>query len=109
MNRDGILFQYSLATEGCGSGEVQEVSDLFVCRLLLHMRSLVEWSFYFCTKEVTTMYRPQYLEQKYEVITVQNGNGEIVRKYRRPIKSDTYKRKESNEVIPLYGKRIAKH
>lgn len=60
-------------------------------------------------KEVTTMYRPQYLEQKHEVITVQNGNGEIVRKYRRPIKSDTYKRKESNEVIPLYGKRIAKY
>lgn len=57
----------------------------------------------------TTMYRPQYLEQKHEVITVQNGNGEIVRKYRRPIKSDTYKRKESNEVIPLYGKRIAKY
>ena len=55
------------------------------------------------------MYRPQYLEQKHEVITVQNGNGEIVRKYRRPIKSDTYKRKESNEVIPLYGKRIAKY
>lgn len=109
MNRDGILFQYSLATEGCGSGEVQEVSDLSVCRLLLHIRSLVEWSFYFCTKEVTTMYRPQYLEQKYEVITVQNGNGEIVRKYRRPIKSDTYKRKENNEAIPLYGKRIAKH
>lgn len=24
------------------------------------------------------MYRPQYLEQKHEVITVQNGNGEIV-------------------------------
>ncbi len=47
MNRDGILFQYSLATEGCGSGEVQEVSDLFVCRLLLHIRSLFEWSFYF--------------------------------------------------------------
>ena len=55
------------------------------------------------------MYRPQYLEQKYEVITVQNGNGEKVYEYRRPIKSDTYKRKESNEVIPLYGKRIAKH
>ncbi|RBS44869.1 hypothetical protein EB21_02372 [Enterococcus faecium] len=55
------------------------------------------------------MYRPQYLEQKYEVITVQNGNGEKVHEYRRPIQSDTYKRKESNEVIPLYGKRIAKH
>ncbi|HFX3801206.1 TPA: hypothetical protein ACIECP_002270, partial [Enterococcus faecium] len=71
--------------------------------------SLFEWSFYFCIKEVTTMYRPQYLEQKYEVITVHKGNGEKVYEYRRPIKSDTYKRKESNEVIPLYGKRIAKH
>lgn len=55
------------------------------------------------------MYRPQYLEQKYEAITVQNGNGEKVHEYRRPIKSDTYKQKESNEVIPLYGKKIAKH
>lgn len=59
-------------------------------------------------KEVTTMYRPQYLEQKYEVITVQNGNGEIVRKYRRPIKSDTYKRKENNEVIPFRRRRKVK-
>ena len=109
MNRDGILFQYSLATEGCGSGEAQEVLDLSVCRLLLHIRSLTEWSFYFVLKGEATMYRPQYLEQKYEVMTVQNGNGEIVRKYRRSIKSDTYKRKENNEVIPLYGKRIAKH
>ncbi|RBS83688.1 hypothetical protein EB51_01013 [Enterococcus faecium] len=33
------------------------------------------------------MYRPQYLEQKYEVITVQNGNGEIVRKYRSGFES----------------------
>lgn len=55
------------------------------------------------------MYRPQYLEQKYEVITVYKGNGEIVRKSRRPIKKDTYKRKESDEVVPLYGKRIAKY
>ncbi len=45
MNRDGILFQYSLATEGCGSGEVQEVLDLSVCRLLLQIRSHYEWSF----------------------------------------------------------------
>ncbi|MBR8696719.1 hypothetical protein I8F94_14055 [Enterococcus gallinarum] len=54
------------------------------------------------------MYRPQYLEQKYEVITVQNGNGEIVLKYRRPIKSDTYKRKENNEVISFRRRRKAK-
>ncbi|EME7080458.1 hypothetical protein [Enterococcus faecium] len=54
------------------------------------------------------MYRPQYLEQKYEVITMQNGNGEIVRKYRRPIKSDTYKRKESNEVISFRRRRKVK-
>lgn len=72
-------------------------------------QSLAHARLFLYIKEVTTMYRPQYLEQKYEVITVQNGNGEIVRKYRRPIKSDTYKRKENNEVIPLYGKRIAKH
>ena len=64
--------------------------------------------FLFCTKEVTTMYRPQYLEQKYEVITVHKGNGEIVRKYRRPIKSDTYKRKESNEVISFRRRRKVK-
>ncbi|HFC9336726.1 TPA: hypothetical protein QFG24_001121 [Enterococcus faecium] len=55
------------------------------------------------------MYRPQYLEQKYEVITVHEGSGRVVWEFRRPIKSDTYKRKENNEVIPLYGKRIAKH
>lgn len=57
--------------------------------------------FLFAQRRLTTMYRPQYLEQKYEVITVHKGNGEIVRKYRIPIKSDTYKRKESNEVIPF--------
>ncbi len=28
------------------------------------------------------MYRPQYLEQKYEVITVHKGNGEKVYEYR---------------------------
>lgn len=60
------------------------------------------------------MYRPRYLEQKYleqkyEVITVHKANGEKVYEFRRPIQSDTHKRKESNEVIPLYGKRIAKH
>ena len=55
------------------------------------------------------MYRPQYLEQKYEVITVHDGSGRGVWEFRRPSKVETYKRKESNEVIPLYGKRIAKH
>ena len=69
----------------------------------------VEWSFSFYIKEVTTMYRPQYLEQKREVITVHKGNGEKVYEYRRLIKRDTYKWKENNEVIPLYGKRTAKH
>lgn len=54
------------------------------------------------------MYRPQYLERKHEVIIVQNGNGEIVLKYIRPIKSDTYKRKESNEVIPFRRRRKVK-
>lgn len=46
--------------------------------------SQFEVVFLFAQRRLTTMYRPQYLEQKYEVITVQNGNGEIVRKYRRP-------------------------
>ncbi|MCH1976443.1 hypothetical protein MCG01_13520 [Enterococcus hirae] len=55
------------------------------------------------------MYRPQYLEQKYEVITVHKGNGEKVHEFKKPMNNDTYKRKESNEVIPLYGKRTAKH
>lgn len=64
--------------------------------------------FLFCVKEVTTMYRPQYLEQKREVIIVQNGNGEKVYEYRRPIKSDTYKRKENNEVIPFRRRRKVK-
>lgn len=54
------------------------------------------------------MYRPQYLEQKYEVITVHKGNGEKVHGFRRPIKSDTYKRKESNEVIPFRRRRKVK-
>ena len=72
------------------------------------MRSLFEWSFYFAQRRLTTMYRPQYLEQKYEVITVQNGNGEKVHEYRRPIKSDTYKRKESNEVISFRRRRKVK-
>ncbi|WP_181046063.1 hypothetical protein [Enterococcus faecium] len=50
------------------------------------------------------MYRPQYLEQKYEVITVQNGNGEIVRKYRRPIKSDTYKQRKAMKLFHCMAK-----
>lgn len=88
--------------------KVQQKTKIYK-KLTNRRSSQFEVVFLYCTKEVTTMYRPQYLEQKYEVITVQNGNGEIVRKYRRPIKGDTYKRKESDEVIPLYGKRIAKH
>lgn len=54
------------------------------------------------------MYRPQYLEQKYEVITVREGNSEKVYEYRRPTKSDTYKRKENNEVIPFRRRRKVK-
>ena len=54
------------------------------------------------------MYRPQYLEQKREVIVVQNGNGGKVYEFRRPIKSDTYKRKESNEVISFRRRRKVK-
>ncbi|HHQ6405324.1 TPA: hypothetical protein ACSSJS_001118 [Enterococcus faecium] len=54
------------------------------------------------------MYRPQYLEQKYEAITVHKGNGKKVHEFRRPIKSDTYKRKENNEVIPFRRRRKVK-
>ncbi|HFX3837558.1 TPA: hypothetical protein ACIEDK_000958 [Enterococcus faecium] len=59
------------------------------------------------------MYRPQYLEQKYleqkyEVITVHKGNGEKVHEFRRPIQSDTCKRKESNEVISFRRRRKVK-
>lgn len=54
------------------------------------------------------MYRPQYLEQKYEAITVQNGNGEKVHEYRRPIKSDTYKRRKAIEVISFRRRRKVK-
>ncbi|HFX3736852.1 hypothetical protein AAH990_04280 [Enterococcus lactis] len=64
------------------------------------------------------MYRPQYLEQKYleqkyleqkyEVITVHKGNGEKVHEFRRPIQSDTHKRKESNEVISFRRRRKVK-
>ncbi|MGK4181488.1 hypothetical protein [Enterococcus faecium] len=54
------------------------------------------------------MYRPQYLEQKYEVITVHEGSGRVVWEFRRPIKSDTYKRKENNEVISFRRRRKVK-
>ncbi|MGL9767167.1 hypothetical protein IGK31_001199 [Enterococcus sp. DIV1288f] len=54
------------------------------------------------------MYRPQYLEQKYEVITVYGGSDRIVWEHRRPLKTDTYKRKESNEVIPFRKRRKVK-
>lgn len=56
------------------------------------------------------MYRPQYLEQRYEETYIYAGSdSKPYLTIRKPIKSDTYKRKESNEVTPLYGKRIAKH
>ncbi len=54
------------------------------------------------------MYRPQYLEQKYEVITVHEGSGRGVWEFRRPSKVDTYKRKGSNEVVPFRKRRKVK-
>lgn len=54
------------------------------------------------------MYRPQYLEQKYEVITVYDGSGRGVWEFRRPSKVDTYKRKDSNEVVPFRKRRKVK-
>ncbi len=92
----------------CGASPREEQDNRLCVGCYYILDHSLSGLFIFCTKEVTTMYRPQYLEQKYEVITVQNGNGEIVRKYRRPIKSDTYKRKENNEVISFRRRRKAK-
>lgn len=53
------------------------------------------------------MYRPQYLEQRYEENYFYAGSDSkphlIIRK---PIKTNTYKRKENNEVIRRYGRKI---
>lgn len=53
------------------------------------------------------MYRPQYLEQRYEETYIYAGShSKPYLTIRKPIKSDTYKRKENNEVIRRYGRKI---
>lgn len=50
------------------------------------------------------MYRPQYLEQRFEITTIYSGwTG--YESIRTPLKSNRYKRKESHEVIPFRGKK----
>ena len=50
------------------------------------------------------MYRPQYLEQKYELRTTYSGE-RIVYQSLQPLKKNTYKRKENKEVLPFRGRR----
>ena len=53
------------------------------------------------------MYRPQYLEQRYEETYVYAGSDlEPYLTIRKPIKSNTYRRKENNEVTRRYGRKI---
>ena len=53
------------------------------------------------------MYRPQYLEQRYEETYIYAGSDfEPYLTIRTPIKRNTYKRKENNEVIRRYGRKI---
>lgn len=53
------------------------------------------------------MYRPQYLEQRYEETYIYAGSdSEPYLTIRKPIKSNTYKRKENNEVTRRYGRKI---
>lgn len=53
------------------------------------------------------MYRPQYLEQRYEETYIYAGSDlEPYLIIRKPIKSNAYKRKENNEVIRRYGRKI---
>lgn len=53
------------------------------------------------------MYRPQYLEQRYEETYIYSSSDlEPYLTIRKPIKSNTYKRKENNEVIRRYGRKI---
>lgn len=55
------------------------------------------------------MYRPQYLEQWYEETYIYAGSdSKPYLTIRKPIKSDTYKRKESNEIIPFRRRRKVK-
>lgn len=53
------------------------------------------------------MYRPQYLEQRYEVTNIYAESNTVPYfTIRTPIKRNTYKRKENNEVIRRYGRKI---
>lgn len=53
------------------------------------------------------MYRPQYLEQRYEVTNIYAESNTVPYfTIRKPIKSNTYKRKENNEVTRRYGRKI---
>lgn len=53
------------------------------------------------------MYRPQYLEQRYEETYVYAGSDlEPYLTIRTTIKRNTYKRKENNEVTRRYGRKI---
>lgn len=81
--------------------EVQKVIDLSVCRLLVHRDHSLSGLFVFL-KGVSNLYRPQYLEQKYELMTAYSGE-RIVYQFLRPLKKNTYKRKENNEVLPFRG------
>nr|DAU14094.1 MAG TPA: hypothetical protein [Caudoviricetes sp.] len=52
------------------------------------------------------MYRPQYLERKYEVTSIYADSNTVpYLTIRTPIKGSAYKRKENNEVKKLYGKK----
>lgn len=53
------------------------------------------------------MYRPQYLEQRYEETYIYAGSdSKPYLTIRKPIKSNTYKRKENNEITRQYGRKI---
>ncbi len=55
------------------------------------------------------MYHPQYLEQRYEETYIYVGSdSKPYLTIRKPIKSDTYKRKENNEVISFRRRRKVK-
>ena len=52
------------------------------------------------------MYRPQYLEQRYEETYIYAGSdSKPYLTIRKPIKSDTCKRKENNEITRRYGRK----
>lgn len=52
------------------------------------------------------MYRPQYLEQRYEVTNIYAGSNTVpYLTIRIPIKRNTFKRKENSEVKKLFGRK----